>query len=306
MWLYIASCLISAWVAIQNSALGETFDTEGKSGLGGISSSARQFAVGIIILIFLRNGLKSNTGRLLILFTWIAQLILLDGVAVSGSRTGILIVVIGLVVILLSPTFKIKPQRIIIPAVIGFTIYSVIPATYWDSMWNSIFPAIEEGSDTVGTRYELWATAMRMVQDKPITGVGINQFIPNVRAYSDPLSSTVHVIGAHSIYFSVIAETGVIGFALYIGMLASSLFYAARAAWTLRNEEEALMAHTWFTVLVVILVGGITKQDQYDKLLWLSIGACTAMEVMRAKAASKIEKKTTPPHQWLIESPARR
>ena len=305
MWLFVITCMISAWVSIQNSSLGATFDTEGTSGLGGISSSARQFTVAIIALVFLRNGLKSATARTLILLTWGAQVFLMDGVAITGSRTGILIVVIGLVLILLSPTSKIDPRRVIIPAVIGFTIYSVIPSTYWDSMWNSIFPAIEEGSDTVGERYELWSTAMRMVEDKPITGVGINQFIPNVRAYSDPLSSTVVVTGAHSIYFTVIAETGVIGFVLYVGMLASSLFYALRAAWSLKNQQEALLAYTWFTILVIILVGGLTKQDQYDKLLWLSVGACTATETLRIRAI-RAQKKVVSHQQWLIESTARK
>lgn len=282
MWLYVAACLLSAYFAIQDTALGDTFSTEGKSGLGGISSSARQFAVALIILFFLRGGLKRYIQRGLIVLTWAAQLLLLYGIATTGSRTGILIVAIGIFVILLSPTSKIRPQRIIMPGIVIFTIYFAVPSSYWDSMWNSIFPAIEEGTDTVGTRYELWATAMRMVEDKPITGVGINQFIPNVLKYSDPLSSTVLVTGAHSIYFSVAAETGIIGFALYMGMLVSSLFYALRAAFALReNEQASFLAFTWFTCLVIILVGGITKQDQYDKLLWFILGACAAMEQLR-------------------------
>jgi O-antigen ligase len=216
---------------------------------------------------------------------------MLYGVTVTGSRTGILILVIGIVVILLSPTSQIKPQRILIPAIVGFTIYTAVPSTFWDSMWNSIFPSLQEGSDTVGVRYELWGTAMRMVEDRPITGVGINQFIPNVLKYSDPLSSTVVVTGAHSIYFSVIAETGVIGFVLYMAMVGAALFYSFRAAWKLPDKDAAFLSHTWFTVLVVILVGGITKQDQYDKLLWLSLGACTAMESLRIHMN---QKKSTP------------
>jgi O-antigen ligase len=172
---------------------------------------------------------------------------------------------------------------VIVPAVIAFTIYTVVPSTYWDSMWNSIFPTLEEGSDTVGIRYELWNTAMRMVEDKPITGVGINQFANNVLKYSDPLSSTVVVVGAHSIYFSVIAETGVIGFVFFMGMLVCAIYYALRAAWKLKNQDEAFLAYTWFAVLVLILIGGITKHDQYDKLLWLTLGACTAMENIRLR-----------------------
>lgn len=299
MWIYVVSCLISAFVAIQDTTLGATFDTEGRSGLGGINSSARQFAVALVILFFLRSGLKRYIQRGLIVFTWAAQLLLLYGIATTGSRTGILIVAIGVFVILLAPTSKIRPQRIIMPGIIIFTIYFAVPSTYWDSLWNSIFPAIEEGGDTVGTRYELWNTAMRMVMDKPITGVGINQFIPNVVRYSDPLSSTVVVIGAHSIYFSVIAETGMIGFTLFIGMLASSLFYALRAAYAMRdNEQNSLLAFTWFATLIIILVGGITKQDQYDKLLWLILGACTAMEHLRQQTTRELPLATVKP-RWL-------
>jgi len=287
MWVYVAACLISAWVAIQNSTLGETFSTEGQSGLGGISSAARQFAAAFIVLFFLRSTLKRGAQRLLFVVTWIGQVMLLYGIALTGSRTGILILAVGLVAILLSPTSKIRPQRVVIPAIIAFTIYSVIPSTYWDSMWNSIFPAIEEGSDTVGVRYELWETAMRMVQDRPITGVGVGQFVSNVTRYSDPLSSTVRVTGAHSIYFTVLAETGVIGFILFVGMLAAAIFYALRAAWTLKNQDEAFLSYTWFAVLLIILVGGITKQDNYDKLLWFTLGACTAAEAMRQRAIAE-------------------
>jgi len=305
MWFYVAACLISAWVAIQNSSLGQTFSTEGKSGLGGISSAARQFAVAFVILYFLRSSLKRGTQRLLIAVTWIGQIMLLDGIALTGSRTGILILAVGIVVILLSPTSKIRPQRVVVPAIIAFTIYSVVPSTYWDSMWNSIFPALEEGSDTVGIRYELWNTAMRMVQDKPITGVGVNQFANNVLKYSDPLSSDVVVVGAHSIYFSVVAETGVIGFVLFMGMLVCSIFYALRAAWTLKNQDEAFLAYTWFTVLVLILVGGITKHDQYDKLLWFTLGACTAMETLRHRAAVPQNQQQLLPQRRFIDNTSR-
>jgi O-antigen ligase len=299
MWFYVAACLISTWVAIQNSTFGNTFSTEGQSGLGGISNTARQFGAAFIILFFLRSLQKKGSGRLLIAATWIGQVMLLEGIALTGSRTGILILVIGIAIILLSPTSKIRPQRVIVPALVIFTIYTVVPSSYWDSMWNSIFPSLEEGSDTVGIRYELWNTAMRMVADKPITGIGINQFANNVLKYSDPLSSTVVVVGAHSIYFSVLAETGVIGFVLFMGMLAASIFYALRAAWRLKNQDEAFMAYTWFVVLVLILIGGITKHDQYDKLLWFALGACTAMENLRLRdvAAENQQQQLLPQSQ---------
>lgn len=278
MWCYIATCLYSAGVAIEESALGEVFDsTAGHGGLAGINTNARQFTIAFMMLFYLRGNLR-GMGRWLIVFTWIAQITLLYGVALTGSRTGIIIAVLGVVMLLLSPTSKIKPQRVIIPALVAATIYVAVPDTFWDSLWNSIFPAIEEGSDTVGIRYELWETAARMATDKPFTGVGIDQFARNVRRYSDPLSSTVRVANPHSIYFAVLAETGYPGFLIYMGMVASALFYGLRAAFMLREEQQKNLAYLWVVVLVLLLIGGITKHDQYDKLLWLMFGACASME----------------------------
>lgn len=301
MWVYVAACLISANDAIQQSALGETFDVSGGAGgLSGINTNARQFTIAFLFLFYLRGRLKGSR-RILILLTWAAQIILLQGVAVTGSRTGIVIVVIGIILMLLSPTSRIKPQRVILPAIVAATIYITVPDTFWESMWDSIFPTIQEGDDTLATRYELWDTAMRMVQDKPFTGVGINQFQRNVRAYSDPLSSTVVITGAHSIYFSVLAETGMIGFVLYMGTVVSSLIYAVRAAFRMQSEDLKNLAYLWFVVLVLLLIGGITKQDQHDKLLWMVMGLCTGMNYVlhRERRALVAAEKPKPPAIYL-------
>jgi hypothetical protein len=64
---------------------------------------------------------------------------------------------------------------------------------------------------------------------------------------------------------------------LYIGLVVSSLLYALKAALQLPDKADVNLAYTWFAVLVLLLIGGITKQDQYDKLLWFAFGACTSM-----------------------------
>lgn len=285
MWLFVIGCMISAYVASTEVQMGDTFDTgrNASGGLGGISASARLFTVAFLMLFYLRGQLDKKH-RYLIIVTWAMQIFLLQGITATGSRTGILVVVLGIVLMLLSPTSKIKPQRVIIPFIVAFTIYSVVPASYWDSMWNSIFPTIQEGDDTLAIRYDLWEAAIRMVQDKPITGVGVNQFVRNVRAYSDPLSK-VYITGAHSIYFSVLAETGVIGFGLYMSMVAAALYSGLRAAFFFKGKDDdwANMAYLWCAILLVLLFAGITKQDQLDKLFWFSFSACAAMETMRAK-----------------------
>jgi O-antigen ligase len=280
MWAYVVTCLYSAHVAIQDAAITQAdvvFDTGGGSGgLNGINASARHYTIAFFLLFYLRGNLKGMQ-RWMVILTWAAQLYLMQGVIVTGSRTAIIIAVIGIVLLLLSPTSKIKPQRVLVPAIVATLVYVAVPGEVWDGIFNSIFPSLEEGTDTVATRYELWDTAMRMVADKPLTGVGIDQFIRNVRAYSDPLSATVKVTGAHSTYFAVLAETGYPGFIMFMGIIGSSIYYALQAAFRLRREEDKNLAYIWFVALVVLLVGGLTKHDHYDKLLWLMYGTCTAV-----------------------------
>ncbi len=297
IWLYVAACLISAFVALQEGgAIGDTFSARGgEGGLGGISSSARQFSVAIVLLVYLRSGLKPH--HWLTTATWLGQILLLVGVAETGSRTGILIVAVSVVLMLLSPTSGIRPQRVIVPSIVIFAIYFSVPDTYWDSLWNSIFPTIQSGTDTLAIRYELWETATRMVIANPFSGVGINQFIPNVALYSDPLSSTVRITGAHSVYFSVLAETGVVGFALFMGLVISSLLLALRAALKLQDKADVNLAYTWFVVLALLLIGGITKQDQYDKLLWFVFGACASLSHFLKRESAQANDENAPVQQ---------
>jgi O-antigen ligase len=294
IWMYVIACLVSAFVALQEGgAIGDTFDTGGgEGGLGGINSSARQFSVAIVLLVYLRSGLKPH--HWLNPATWLGTIILLIGVAQTGSRTGILIVAASVVLMLLSPTSGIKPQRVIVPSIVIFAIYFAVPDSYWDSLWNSIFPTIQSGTDTVATRYELWATAMRMLVANPFTGVGINQFAANVAQYSDPLSSTVVITGAHSVYFSVLAETGIIGFVCFMGMVVTSILHALRAALRLQDKRDVNLAYSWFVILVLLLIGGLTKQDQHDKLLWFTFGACTSMSHFLLRASIPATQSVIP------------
>ena len=72
------------------------------------------------------------------------------------------------------------------------------------------------------------------------------------------------------------AETGLIGLSLFAGLVLSAI----AALWRSMNEmdvEMAALARTWLIVLILILLGGIVKHDQYDKLLWIVVGMSVAL-----------------------------
>jgi peptidoglycan/LPS O-acetylase OafA/YrhL len=58
----------------------------------------------------------------------------------------------------------------------------------------------------------------------------------------------------------------------------------AVALWTLwkamrRKNSLSGLATTWLIVLVVMVVGGLSKHDQYEKLLWLGMGTSLCFRV---------------------------
>jgi len=72
-------------------------------------------------------------------------------------------------------------------------------------------------------------------------------------------------------YIHVLSETGIIGFLLFISMLMVSW----KSLWQSRRLNDLTLSslgRIWFVVLIILLVGGITKSDQADKLLWLCVG----------------------------------
>jgi O-antigen ligase len=140
-----------------------------------------------------------------------------------------------------------------------------IPDRVW-GIFRSVAPAIEKGTDTVGLRYKLWDAGLAMWHDHPLTGVGIGQFASHLREYGVQRS-----LGAHNIYVQVLAETGTIGAILFVALIGTSLVALWRAT-RCADKELSPLAKAWLTVFVVLLVGGLTKHDLADKLLWSCIG----------------------------------
>jgi O-antigen ligase len=82
-------------------------------------------------------------------------------------------------------------------------------------------------------------------------------------------------------YIAVLSETGLVGLLLYISILGISLLNYWRAS-RQTNTVNAHLAYTWLVVLVVLLLGGITKHDHYDKLLWLVLGLSVTLDQYHA------------------------
>ena len=88
----------------------------------------------------------------------------------------------------------------------------------------------EEGIDeSANIRLEAWKAAVSMAIHNPFSGVGLNNYYYNFYFYSDFWDSKNHAV--HSTWFGVMAETGFVGFILFILLLHAlyrSILYTIR------------------------------------------------------------------------------
>ncbi|MGD8458673.1 MAG: O-antigen ligase family protein, partial [Anaerolineales bacterium] len=270
MGVFAGVTLISALFAIQEGEIGIDLDTSIRSeGLaGGANSAARYFVVGLIFFVYLRN--IANTGfKRLVVYSGIA--ILTFGVFMTVSRTGILLLfgAVGLMVLL--PYQGRRRGQILF-------IFGACFLALWffsDSILNilsSIFPSIAHGTDTVGVRYGFWQAGIRMFLDNILFGVGIGRYSEVLPYYGwDLIPLRFLNSTAHNMYIALLSETGIVGFGLFLSMITFTFHGFVTAKKHLEGKDSTLV-NFWMIVFIVMLIGGITKTDQADKLLWLVIG----------------------------------
>ncbi|WP_416900147.1 MAG: O-antigen ligase family protein [Minwuia sp.] len=91
--------------------------------------------------------------------------------------------------------------------------------------------AHEEGIDESAMgRIYAWQAAMGMAVARPLFGVGVDNFLFNYYLYSPHWDGQNHAV--HSTWFGVMAETGILGFLVFVTMVAA----LGISAWRVRNR----------------------------------------------------------------------
>jgi len=139
----------------------------------------------------------------------------------SNSRGAFLAMMIILMLIFIS-NFSVKNLLLSILILIALSgkFYGTALERY-----ESIMADAEEGTGTGGQRLGAWMTGARMIVDNPLLGVGVGQFphrfldYATKEALSKVSGGREAKVNAHSAYFQIGAETGMIGLTLFFVML---------------------------------------------------------------------------------------
>ena len=290
MLIFSISAVASAFYALQNAGQSVDFETYmiDEAGLtDNANSAARYFTIAMVFITYLRstqkNQLLKAIGLLGIILTYL-------GVLVTLSRTGVILLIIAQgLIILLEPQRKQK-----FSLVLAFSLALVVVLLFSENLFKyleSFVPTIQQGTDTVGVRYNLWRSGWNMWLDHPIKGVGIGMFINKVGPYIYQLEGP-HLWRsvAHNTYIQVLSETGIVGFLLFMALVYFSLrnFIFTKAL----SIESKKIRNVWLVVLLVMLIGGITKSDHADKLSWMVMGLSVYFQDKKEMNREKTSNQT--------------
>lgn len=203
-----------------------------------------------------------------------AALILLTGILITLSRGGLVALAAALLAAVFVSTGRFRIMTVgavtAILAVAGVFFFAVASQAARDRILET---------DGGSGRTDIWSVGWRMVEDQPVRGVGGGNFkissihyllAPGVLEFDQYIVDQPSV--AHNAYLQVLAETGVIGLALFLIAVVACIACAAQAMRRLRrlgDQEGALLAAGVIAGTVALLAGFFFLSEEHSKHLWL-------------------------------------
>ena len=270
MAIFIISVVVSIIVGIAQE-LPESLETSVASveGLAGNENELALYSIWAAMFSLYFLFTPNSSGRTVMFL--LTLLISVVGVAISGSRGGFLVLPItAIFFVSFMQTWKLRIR--VLPVIIVTTIGTVIllsQIAQW-SHFSATPSDVKSGLDTVGIRYELWDSAFTVWWQHPLLGIGPGGF-PDISNEVTNLPDRFSAIAVHNMYMTVLSELGLVGFLLFIAIIAVTWLELRNAR---RNglKSAIMLISTWQAVFLATLLLGIKGDLHYSKLLWLIFG----------------------------------
>jgi probable O-glycosylation ligase (exosortase A-associated) len=143
---------------------------------------------------------------------------------------------------------------------------------------------------SANARLTAWATALRMIGDNPLLGVGLRNFQPRYAEYSVvPLPPDATTYVAHNSYLQIWAESGTIAFVVYLLLLGSVFVACARIRLAARLQPQLGWAGDYARMMEAttagFLVGAFFLNRGHFDLIYHWIALVTSLTVIVAGQA---------------------
>lgn len=163
-----------------------------------------------------------------------------------------------------------------------------------ESLEDHIMATLQGTDISSAERYFRWIAAVRMSADRPITGVGPNNFYDYYKAYvvnsfktwvsRNPEKSTTH-----NYFLYMLVEQGYPALILYAALMVC-LFYYAQQVYRRNNREGRIMVLTAVGVIAATFINNffseLLEADKVGSLFYMAIATLIALDVTSSKTNS--------------------
>lgn len=234
-------------------------------------------------------------------------------ILLTQSR-GAFLALLAMIAVMIAARRGRRARLIVSILIVGAIVATVIPSSAWQRFQRltratSTSNLSEvDGEGSAKNRYAVWKIAFRMIESRPLVGVGLGAYPQAHHDYT--LTATDLAGGArgyrdtHSTYFNLAAELGIPGLLLFLGIVGTTLMHAERARRAYSRQLPALTTQLLylelglFGFLVAGVFGSFAKLSFFYlhiALIWGCAEACregmasiatTRLGVKRRRAAS--------------------
>ena len=194
-------------------------------------------AFGIPMGVWLYTQAKHWAGKL---FNLGAIPIVFYGIFLTGTRTGLVCGIIGLMYLAFTQrnaSFNLKMVYFGITIGAAVAVVSFAPKTSVERIF-SIGEAVASGD--LNYREVIWQHTLSVWADNPLVGGGTGSLGYTLNSYH------VNFEWAHNAYVQILGENGLIGLAIYLMMIGSLLYYALKC----EIETKFFLLTLWFTIFI--------------------------------------------------------
>lgn len=183
-------------------------------------------------LVIITTGWSATTPRRdyrvgLAILSFLLAIVLI----LTDSRGGLISIIVASGIILTYSAIRTKrAQAILSPTRAAFLSISILAAVIVFFIWVTLPQGAGRSNDG---RLDMWRGAVSIAIDHPITGVGPGMFGAAFREYRNPAIAQDKLASAHNVVFNTMAETGIAGAIIAIGLLIN----IGRLTW--RNWKQS-------------------------------------------------------------------
>jgi putative inorganic carbon (HCO3(-)) transporter len=265
--------MLSLWGFLQGMAGNPRLDTLWP---GGSNYIAAQLA--LMAPFVLAKGLDTALPMRykLVFFTCTLSIILCC--IYTDSRGGFIGLSVGMLVLILQ--IKQRARVLVGLAVLIILALQWMPENYSNRI-ASIFEE-EERDTSAESRFVTWSIALRIWQDHPIVGVGLENFSPVKETYADKVGDIVtsdEMFGLifnrqrypHGLYPGMMAETGLVGLGLFLALLLRNILCRFPASFARPENQHSfsLQVKGAQAGLMGFAVAAFFGDFQYIEMLYL-------------------------------------